>query len=69
MRLVKLWINALEGECFVLGSKQPDLLFNSKEMSFDLIAIGFDEIGLCNSFFWGNSIFLFFKCGNVLQSL
>jgi hypothetical protein len=46
------------------GSKHAGRWFSSKEMSFDLIATGDDEIGFFNSFFRGNSIFLFFNCGN-----
>jgi hypothetical protein len=48
----------LEGECFVFGSKHDGRLFNSKDMWFDLIAIGHDDLGLVDSFFRGKSIFL-----------
>jgi len=64
MRLVKLWMKTLDGEFVVDGSKHAGRWFNSKEMSFDLIVTGQDEIGFFNSFFRGNSIFSFFICGN-----
>jgi len=64
MRLVKLWMKTLEGECIVFGSKHAGRLCSSNDMLFDWIATGHDEIGLVNSFFRGNSIFLFFNCGN-----
>jgi hypothetical protein len=64
MRLVKLWMKTLEGEFVMDGSKHAGRLFSSNEMAFDMIATGQDETGFINSFFLGNSIFLFVNCGN-----